>query len=146
MDKKMRHLIRCFIFGFMIVWLFCNYCQAQIQENPRQPFESENEIISWGDLQHGFGLDTINLNIEGIELIIQFGNYCHGEKYNSVYVYLKNSINLWNLICVRHTYTSEVFTKLDEDCRELIFVSESGKKLMIIPYEILHLDFERADY
>ncbi len=120
--------------------------QVQIKDNFQ--FNNKAEILEWGKREFGYIGDTVDLNIDGKDIFILFGDYASGIINKKIFMYLKytkDENSSWSLFLIRQTNTSNINVELDKERKIIVFKSNSGKTILIQPFESLELRFDSEE-
>lgn len=82
--------------------------------------------------------DSTSLKIGQDDVFILTGGFTSGVMARNVYVFIKHSdqlVETWNLITTQRTTAKEVMITSSDEAEQVIFQSETGKTLMILPYD-----------
>lgn len=150
MGKKMKIVKYYLIYALLVMLLYCTNINAQEFNEMKFTFQSKSQIIEWGKKEFGYYVsDTISFNVENRSFFALFGDYSSGIPRKTIYMFSKGNFGEaeeWRLFCMRVTNTSDVSVVLDQKCKEIVFKANSGKTLMIIPFETLNLDLDKSEH
>ena len=124
MDKKII-AVNFFLFSTLFLLVINSYAQKPIIHDKIVFNEFTDSIVS----------------VEGKEILVRFEGWGSGIVRIRILVYLRDTDILkgrWILLCSNLTNTTKVSMRLNQERREMIFKSKSGKKLMTLPFDIFN--------
>lgn len=126
---------------------------AQRRHKTQPDFEHKKGVLEWVvaeigrvDIDNISVFDTATVNVNGLELFVVCFNYTSGVSRIEFYVFVKQAgKSYWRFSCKRDTNTRKVRVELDDENKQVVFKSISGKTVLILPYDSLAMDFDWSE-
>lgn len=138
MEKNSTLMYRYLICLYLIFFVE-NSANGQVHDNAS--LHSVEEILHWANERYNYVGDTSSFEIYGTKYFVFCGNNFSGLIRQTIYLFEQqkemNGIFNWTLICFRKSLVPSVRVMLDEKTQTIIFISETNKIVMSIPYESL---------
>ncbi len=133
---------------------------ATAAENPRKNYflddyqldsaKSEEEIVVWakgkirsGQMDRFDAFRIERLELDGKKLLVLLASPPTATRRTTIFVYVGDERG-WGLLLVRHAYTANVKVQADKKAKQLVFRSQAGRLLLILPVEFVdYIDDEK---